>query len=458
MPISASLVRRIAHTAILLLAVVSTCLPQRLEAQSDSARISYRTTEIAFFTAGRAEGVRVGDTVTVLGAGDVVVARAVVVSASLRSSSARLLGADVQVAVGQRVRFDVHLTAAGTDSAAAGDSTGALRAAAERAVPRTDTTAADSAALVEVPARRPRAPRRPVQRFTGGLQIEEMASSVGSIGALSSYQTAGSLYLNAPLGQRRRAAHARQRPLPLRRGRTDDRARRLSRHPLRTAAAPRGPGRRVERFDRPLRADGSRRPRLSGRGASRGPAGARSSGSASSRASCRRSRISRCPRPRSAAASTGRSAAAARCVGSLSAAADWSDGARRRTLVASQTYWRLSSSPVALRFGRSGRRLAVDDGPRRAAHQRVREPADGPPARLPRERRDRVAPGDPAVGERDGGRHDAAGGPAQRRQRLAGPRRLRLPGGPLRRGAQGRERRLAELPRDPERLARRSSS
>jgi len=198
MPMGSRVCRRTALAAVLLLASLPLSLPSPLLAQADSAHVSYRTTEIAFLTAGRAEGVRVGDTVAVLGAGDAVVARAVVVSASLHASSARLLGTDVQVAVGQRVRFEAHLAAEDADSAAARDNAGALRAEADTAGPRADTTTADSAARIRVPVRRVRAPHSP-QRLRGGLQIEEMASSMGSTGALTSYQTAGSLYLTAPL-------------------------------------------------------------------------------------------------------------------------------------------------------------------------------------------------------------------------------------------------------------------
>ena len=297
--------------------------------------MSYRTTEFVFFTAGRAEGVRVGDTVAVLGTGDAVLARAVVVSASLHSSSARLLGNDVTIDVGQRVRFEAHPPAADADSAAAADSAGALRAAADSAGPRAGHGGGGLRGERLRPPAAPAAPR-PAPRFSGGLQLDEMASSVGPTGALTSYQTAGSLYLNAPLlhgvefrtrvsGRWRSGAsglstgldgfHAIPYELQLRFGV----ARRLGRAP-RSAASCR------------------RRPRASatwtGRGSSCG--WARSSGSASSEASCRRSRISRSPRPRSAAASTGRSAAGGALAGSLSAAADWSQGARRRTLVASQ--------------------------------------------------------------------------------------------------------------------------
>jgi hypothetical protein len=324
MPIGARLCRRIALAAVLLLAVLSICLPPRLLAQGDSARVSYRTTEIVFFTAGRAEGVRVGDTVAVLGAGDAVVSRAVVVSASLHASSARLLGSDVPVAVGQRVRYDVRLAVEDADNA----------------YPRADTTAADSAALAEVPVRRPRAPPRQVQRFNGGLQIEEMASSVGSIGALGSYQTAGSLYLNAPLtsgielrtrvsGRFRRGAagrttgldgwHAIPYELQLRFGIPGGGWSASIGRFVPTEAAGLGylDGARLE-----LRLGGQQRVGIVG-------------GFVPSVTDLS---VSTTTKRGGVYWAFGGSGA---FVGSLSAAADWSEGARRRTLVASQTYWRL---------------------------------------------------------------------------------------------------------------------
>jgi hypothetical protein len=342
MPIGATFFSRTALAAVLFLAILSTCLPPRLLAQGDSARISYRTTEIVFFTAGRAEGVRVGDTVTVLGAGHAVVARAVVVSASLHASSARLLGTDVPIAVGQRVRFDSRLAAEGADAAAVRDSTGALRAEADRAGPRTDTTAADSAARVEAPVRRPRAPPRRMQRFSGGLQVEEMASSVGSIGALGSYQTAGSLYLNAPLfsgvelrtrisGRFRSGAagrttgldgfHAIPYELQLRLGVPGGGWRASIGRFVPTEAAGLGylDGARLE-----FRLGAQQRVGIVG-GLVPSVAGLS---------------VSTTTKRGGIYWAFGGSGA---LVGSLSAAADWSAGARRRTLVASQTYWRLLS-------------------------------------------------------------------------------------------------------------------
>lgn len=340
MPIGARLCRRTALAAVLLLAALPVCLPSRLLAQGDSARVSYRTTEIVFLTAGRAEGVRVGDTVTVLGAGDVVVARAVVVSASLHASSARLLGTDMQVAVGQRVRFEAHQAVEDADSTAvARDSAGALRAEADTAGPRADTTASDSAARAEVPVRRARAPRPP-QRLSGGLQIEEMASSTGATGALTSYQSAGSLYFNAPLFS---GVELRTRVSGRWRSGAAGRATGLDGFhaipyelQLRFGVPGGGWSASIGRFV-PTEAvglgylDGARLELRLGAQQRVGIVG----GLVPSVADL------------SVSTATKRGGiywafgGGGVLAGSLSAAADWSAGARRRTLVASQTYWRL---------------------------------------------------------------------------------------------------------------------
>lgn len=338
MPTGARVRSRTALAAVLLLASSTLCLPSPLLAQADSAHVSYRTTEIVFFTAGRAEGVRVGDTVAVLGTGDAVVARAVVVSASLHASSARLLGTDVQVAVGQRVRFEAHLTAEGADSAAARGIAGALRAEADTAGPRVDTTAADSAARAQVPVRRAWAPRSP-QRLSGGLQIEEMASSVGSTGALTSYQTAGSLYLNAPLSsgvELRTRISGRWRSGAAGRTTGLDGFHAIPYElQLRLGVPGGGWSASIGRFV-PMEAvglgylDGARfELRL---GAQRvGIVG----GFVPSVADLS---VSSATKRGGVYWAFGGNGALA---GSVSAAADWSQGARRRTLVASQTYWRI---------------------------------------------------------------------------------------------------------------------
>jgi hypothetical protein len=150
----------------------------------DSARVTYRTAEIVFFAAGRGEGVRVGDTVTVMGAGAAVVARAVVVSAALHTSSARLPDPDAVVAVGQFVRFAVH------PEAPPADTTVALVPSADTAPPPDTTAEAPAPPLGSAP--------RALRRASGGLQLEQFASSTGASSALTSYQSVGTLYLDAP--------------------------------------------------------------------------------------------------------------------------------------------------------------------------------------------------------------------------------------------------------------------
>jgi hypothetical protein len=229
--------------------------------------------------------------------------------------------------VGQRVRFDVHLVADDADSAAARDSVGAPRAAV------------DSAVSSEVPLRRPRAPRPP-QRLSGGLQLEEMASSVGSTGALTSYQTSGSLYLNAPLasgielrtrisGRWRSGAsgrstgldgfHAIPYELQVRLGVPGSAWSASLGRFVPTEAAGLGylDGARLE-----LRLGTQHRVGIVG--------GLVPSATDLS--------VSTTTKRGGVYWAFGGSGA---LVGSLSAAADWSAGARRRTLVASQTYWRL---------------------------------------------------------------------------------------------------------------------
>jgi hypothetical protein len=302
-------------------------------ARVDSAQVSYRTTDIVFFSAGRAEGVRVGDTVSVVGDGGSVLARAVVLSAAPHTASARLLGTDVPVAVGQRVRFDARLATEAADSlAATRDSTPALRG---------DTAqGADSAARAEAPP----PPRgrwvRPDPRARGGIQIEEIGSSTGSTGALTSYQTVGSVFLMAPLlsgvelrtrisGRWRSGAAARTTGL--------DGFRAIPYElQLRLGPAEGAWSASLGRFV-PTEApglgylDGAR---LEVRLGSQQRLGV-VAGFVPEVANLS---VSTATKRGGVYLAFGGSGALA---GSLSAAADWSAGARRRTLVASQTYWRL---------------------------------------------------------------------------------------------------------------------
>lgn len=197
---------RRAHQSIrallLLVGGVLACAVPRAEAQSDSARVSYRTVEVVFFTAGRADGVQVGDTVSVLGSDGVAIASAVVVSASLHGASARLLTPDASVATGQRVRFVRHLAAPADSLGVAAAPAGAVQAlAADTAAPPLGDTArtGDTAVVRAPPPERPRLPAS-ARRMRGGIQVEQLASSAGGASSLTSYQTVGSLSFTAPFG------------------------------------------------------------------------------------------------------------------------------------------------------------------------------------------------------------------------------------------------------------------
>ena len=293
----------------------------------DSARVSYRTAEVVFFAAGRAEGVSVGDTVAVVGDRGAVVARAVVLSAALHTASARLVTPDAPVAAGQFARFTAHPAPPAAD--AAGGDASAVR-----------TPAADSGA-VRRPAPARAAAGQPRRRASGGLQVEQLASSTGATSALTSYQSVGSLYLDAPLFrgvELRTRTSARWRSGPAARTTGLDG---LVAIPYELQLRFGAPGATVSaslgRFV-PLEAvglgyvDGARLEfRLApeqrvGVIAGFVPGVARLSFSTS----VKRGGV------------YWAFGGAGALTGSLSAAADWSRGARRRTLVASQTYWRLS--------------------------------------------------------------------------------------------------------------------
>ncbi len=166
--------------------------PSADTARVDSARVTYRTAEVVFFSAGRAEGVRVGDTVTVHAADGSVLSAAVVVSAAQHTASARLLTSDAAVAVGQQVRFTGHPPPPAAPALAAAD-TAAPPPARPDSAALADSLAADSAA-----AARQAAPA-PLPRWRGGLQFEQLASTTGGSAAVRSYQSVGSFDLLAPL-------------------------------------------------------------------------------------------------------------------------------------------------------------------------------------------------------------------------------------------------------------------
>ncbi len=160
-------------------------VPTRAAAQADTARVSYRTREIVFITAGRAERLAVGDTIELLAAGNAAPALAVVVSAALHTASARLLTPEAPVAVGSLVRF---IPRPETEAAAPADTS----------VP--DTVSAPPAAP-EPAARPPRVAWHEGGRWRGGFQLDQIATSSGGARSLTSQQTVGGFSLTAPLAR-----------------------------------------------------------------------------------------------------------------------------------------------------------------------------------------------------------------------------------------------------------------
>jgi len=167
-------------------------IPSRAAAQADTAHVSYRTREIVFVTAGRTRGLAVGDTIDLLALNSAVAARAVVISTSLASASARLLNSDVAIAVGDRVQFAPHA---------------APEVAAAAPLPAPDTLGGappeSAAAPPESPAIAPRgsAGWRETSRWRGGFQLDQIATSSGGAASLTSQQTVGGFSLTAPLAR-----------------------------------------------------------------------------------------------------------------------------------------------------------------------------------------------------------------------------------------------------------------
>ena len=151
----------------------------------DSARVTYRTQEVVFLSAGRAAGLAVGDTVDVLGPAGQVTAHAVVVSVAQRTASATLVPADAPVTVGQLVRFTPRPPTLAAAAAAPSD-TGAASAAT---APLPDTAAQP----------RPAGVARSTARWRGNFQVEQMVNSVGGPATVTSRLTTASLALTAPV-------------------------------------------------------------------------------------------------------------------------------------------------------------------------------------------------------------------------------------------------------------------
>lgn len=149
--------------------------PLRAQDTGDSARITYHTRDIVFVAAGRDAGLRVGDTIQV--AADSGAVAAVVLSVARASASARLLAA-ARITAGATAAF--------------------RRRPALVADPRPDPTPAarDSIAPARLVALRapPRLTAPP--RVSGTLQLEQVGASGGS-SRLSTSQTIGMLSLRA---------------------------------------------------------------------------------------------------------------------------------------------------------------------------------------------------------------------------------------------------------------------
>ena len=167
-------------------------------ARTDTAHVTYRTQEIVFLSAGRAAGLSVGDTVEVLGAAGAPKARALVVSVAQKTASATLIPADAPVAVGQVVRFTTRapvMAAPAPVLAAAPPSEPALAAAS-------DTTAAQAVAAAPYDTTPPPPPRpmvRNAQRWRGNVQLDQVINSVGGVSTVTSHQTSAAVALTAPV-------------------------------------------------------------------------------------------------------------------------------------------------------------------------------------------------------------------------------------------------------------------
>ena len=147
----------------------------------DTVRVTYRTREVVFFAAGRQQGVAVGDGIDVLldSTGRRVV-HAVVLSTAQRSSSARLLDPSATVPGNARVAYIRRPVMTPTILALASPDTGA--ASADR-----DTTP------VQLPVA-----HTPGRVVSGGLHLDQFSSNAGA--GFSSGQTTLGVAVDVPFG------------------------------------------------------------------------------------------------------------------------------------------------------------------------------------------------------------------------------------------------------------------
>jgi len=170
------------------MAAVALAAPRHAAAQQDtsathpdSTRVSYRTEELVFLAAGREAGLAVGDTVDIVGGGGAVVARAVVTSVARQTASATLISGRAAVAVGQKVRFAAHPV---------------MQPQVATAPPPDTSAGADTSRPEPVMPQRSMVRRA---RWRGSLNVDQSSNASGGAGAITSYQTTGTLSASGPL-------------------------------------------------------------------------------------------------------------------------------------------------------------------------------------------------------------------------------------------------------------------
>jgi len=168
----------------------------RDSAATDTAHVTYQTSEVIFVSAGRAAGLAVGDTLAIESRLGQRLGRAVVLSVADSSASAALLPPAPAVAIGERVRFARHrLEAAAPPPTGYVDTAVAARRPARGAL-RTPAAAPPAA---PAPAQTPARPWQPPRRWRANIQIDQSAASSGGPQALTTYQTSAATGLTAPV-------------------------------------------------------------------------------------------------------------------------------------------------------------------------------------------------------------------------------------------------------------------